>query len=378
MSTKDAPILVELVTCANAPGKQIAEITLNSPATLNSLTLAMIDAITPLLEAWRHDDSVVCVVLRGAQERAFCAGGDVQALQQTILRNQAAGSIVDTYADDFFEREYRLDYLIHTYAKPIVVLGHGIVMGGGLGLFGGASVRVVSEKSRIALPEITIGLFPDAGASWLLRKLPSGHAAFLGYTGANINARDALDCGWATHAVASEGIYQVTQHLGTLAWSKDPQEHLPQAQQLLKQNDAGIDALLPDAQLRACEADLDPSSAASAADAMATLELQAGGSPWIDKALATMRRGCPTSLGIVGEQLRRILTMNLVECFQMEMIVAAQCARHADFAEGVRALLVDKDNAPQWQYTDMASLPDGHVAAHFAPPWETNPLHDLA
>jgi len=183
MSAHEPPILIDYIPCGaapGAPGKKVAQITLNSLATLNSLTLAMIDAIAPLLETWRFDDDIVCVVLRGAGERAFCAGGDVQALQQAIVRNNTAGEIVDSYPEDFFEREYRLDYAIHTYAKPIVTLGHGIVMGGGLGLFGGSSVRVVSENSRIALPEITIGLFPDAGASWLLRGLPLGHAAFLG------------------------------------------------------------------------------------------------------------------------------------------------------------------------------------------------------
>jgi len=116
----------------------------------------------------------------------------------------------------------------------------------------------------------------------------------------------------------------------------------------------------------------------SAADMMTAVRQQAGASKWIDKAIATMGRGCPTSLGIVGEQLHRIAALNLTQCFQLEMVVAAQCARHHDFAEGVRALLVDKDNSPAWQYGAMDELPAAHVAAHFAPPWETNPLHDLA
>lgn len=377
MSAHDVPILVKLIDCQKAPGKQVAEITLNSPATLNSLTLAMIDAIAPQLAAWRNDDAIVCIVLRGAGDRAFCAGGDVQALQQAIVQNRAAGRVVDPYPDNFFEREYRLDYAIHTYPKPIVVLGHGIVMGGGLGLFGGASVRVVSEVSRIALPEITIGLFPDAGASWLLRNLPAGHAAYLGMTGANINARDALDCGWASHAVLAQDIYKLTHELSALSWSQAAQDHQRQIEEMLAPKAASIAAQLPSPQLAACEQGIERLDGASTPELMATLEQQAGRSPWIDKALATMHRGCPTSLGIVAKQLQRIQTLDLVECFQLEMIIAAQCARHADFAEGVRALLVDKDNSPQWQYKDIESLPDEHVAAHFSPPWENNPLHDL-
>lgn len=374
MATQASPIEVDYFPCGGS-AKKVAQITLNSPATLNSLTLAMIDAIAPLLAQWRLDEDIVCVVLRGAGDRAFCAGGDVQALQAAIVKNAAAGEIVDSYPEDFFEREYRLDYAIHTYAKPIVVLGHGIVMGGGLGLFGGASVRVVSETSRIALPEITIGLFPDAGASWLLRNLPLGHAAFLGLTGANINARDALDCGWATHAVLAQDIYQLTQQLSELSWAADASQHLKQVQDLLAPATTAMQAQLPAAQLNAVASEM---TLGSTVDMMAAVAAQAGASPWVDKAIATMGRGCPTSLGIVGEQLNRISALNLVECFQLEMILAAQCARHADFAEGVRALLVDKDNSPNWQYADMASLPAQHVAAHFAPPWEHNPLQDLA
>ena len=162
-----APVLFEELTCGN--GKVVAMATLNVEKTLNSLSLEMIDLLTAQLVEWQSDDRISVVLFQGAGDRAFCAGGDIQALYQSMVEHPGGPN---PYAEAFFEREYRLDYLIHTYSKPVMVWGHGIVMGGGLGIFGGCSHRVATEKSRIALPEITIGLFPDAGASVFLGKMP--------------------------------------------------------------------------------------------------------------------------------------------------------------------------------------------------------------
>jgi len=359
-------------TLEGADGAQIVLATLNSPATLNSLTLDMIDLLAPKLVEWRGVDAIKCIVIRGAGERAFCAGGDIQALQQAINENHAAGDIVNPYPETFFEQEYRLDYELHCYPKPIVVLGGGVVMGGGLGIFAGGSVRVVTPKSRIALPEITIGLFPDAGASWLLGQLPSGHAAFLGLTGSHLNGADALACGLGTHAIEVERLHDIPAALTEVNWSADADEHKAQVAAAVA-TFAG-ETSLPDSELLAVAKDI---SLGAALEPMAAIEAQAGGSEWIDKGLATMAAGCPTSLAVVCEQLRRVRGMSLKECFQMEMIIAAQCARHTDFAEGVRALLVDKDNAPKWRYPTLADVPQAHVDAHFTAPWPQNPLHDL-
>jgi enoyl-CoA hydratase/carnithine racemase len=333
----------------------------------------MIELLGAQLMAWREDERVLCVVIRGSGDRAFCAGGDVRSLAQAINANNAAGEIVDSYPETFFEQEYRLDYLIHRFPKPIVALGNGVVMGGGLGIFSAAAISVVTESSRIALPEITIGLFPDAGASWSLGRMPAGVAAFLGLTGANINGRDALDCDIATQSLAAAGLDDFIVRLQRLSWSRDPAEHLEQAI-----NAVGNSPSLPAGKLGGLGEIAAAMDLGAGLDPIYALRTLAGRNTWIDKALVTMQRGCPTSLAVVCEQLRVVRELTLAECFQLEMVIAAQCARHLDFAEGVRALLVDKDNDPKWQFTELESVPAAHIADHFTPPWRHNPLADLS
>ncbi|MYG11605.1 MAG: enoyl-CoA hydratase/isomerase family protein, partial [Gammaproteobacteria bacterium] len=150
-------------------GQIVAEAHLNVQKTLNSLSVEMTQIITPALKAWGADERIAAIVFTGAGDRAFCAGGDIQALYHAMVRNHAAGHTVDSYPFEFFENEYRMDYLIHTCPKPVVSVGHGVVMGGGLGIFSASRFRVVTETSRIAYPEVTIGLFPDAGGTAMLR-----------------------------------------------------------------------------------------------------------------------------------------------------------------------------------------------------------------
>ena len=190
----NAPVLFE----ERAAGSyRIGIATLNAPGTLNGLSLAMVDALAAKLDAWAGDSGLVLVVLRGAGDKAFCAGGDLHALYAGMREAGVGGrAAVDPlsipYAREFFAREYRLDYQIHAYPKPILCWGQGIVMGGGIGLMAGASHRVVTETSRLAMPEIGIGLFPDVGGSWMLARAPGASGRFLALTGASINAADAI------------------------------------------------------------------------------------------------------------------------------------------------------------------------------------------
>jgi len=180
---------------ATGDGRLIGIASLNSPRTLNGFSLDMAHLLDARLQRWADDERIVCVLLQGAGEKAFCAGGDLRALYQSMQTYRASGSddiLTNTYAADFFALEYRLDYRIHTYTKPIICWGHGIVMGGGIGLMAGASHRVVSEHSKLAFPEITIGLFPDVGGSWLLNRVPQYGGRFLALTGAPLNAGDAI------------------------------------------------------------------------------------------------------------------------------------------------------------------------------------------
>ena len=354
-----------------AGGQVVAQVTLNVEATLNSLSLGMAHSIAAALRDWRTDGRVASVLFRGAGERAFCAGGDIQALYAAMVKNHAAGGVVDPYPFEFFEHEYRLDHLIHTYPKPVVALGHGVVMGGGLGIFSAARYRVVTEASRIACPEVTIGLFPDAGATWLLRNLDQALALYLGCTGSHINAADALQTGIATHCVAAASREAVATALAGVAYAGSGSDG--------RRVDAALSALprapLPDPQVGDVPEELSlTGSYEDVADRIAGL---AGTSRWVDRGIAAMQRGCPTSVGVVIEQLRRAPDLTLADCFRLEMAVATHCAHNEDFAEGVRALIIEKDNAPQWRFGDLNGLHAAHVLAHFDPPWPQNPLHDL-
>jgi len=205
----------------NVSGAVLAHARLNVESTLNALSLEMIQQLHTALSSWSARDDVAAIVITGSGDKAFCAGGDIQALYRAISANHAAGKVVDAYPFEFFEQEYRLDYALHTCAKPVITIGHGIVMGGGLGILGASRFRVLSEKSRLAVPEITIGLFPDAGASWTLKNMPGHYASWLGMTGSHILAADGLATGMGTHVVAHAGRDALVQDLSQFAWRND-------------------------------------------------------------------------------------------------------------------------------------------------------------
>ncbi|HET6472600.1 MAG TPA: enoyl-CoA hydratase/isomerase family protein [Pseudomonadales bacterium] len=358
-------------------GHCVAAATLNFEKTLNSLSLPMIEILAPQLERWAARSDVVAVLLRGAGERAFCAGGDIQALYRGMVRNHAEGREVDDYPRRFFESEYRLDYAIHTYPKPVIAFGHGVVMGGGLGLFSASQFRLVTERSRVAMPEVTIGLFPDAGASWILRGLPQQYAAWLGMTGTHLAAADALHIGLGTHAIAAAAWPALVDALVGATWTGETKADRASVERSL----ASVDRpTLPDSALAAHRAMLEdalPTLPKTVRDTVQALTSLAGRGDYIDKGLATMRSGCPTSVGIVQGQLERIGPMTLADTFRMELTLATHCANNPDFLEGVRALIIDKDNRPRWTYGSVDALPAEYVASHFEAPWPVHPLADL-
>lgn len=372
----EASAVVVLEERTTQSGHTLAVATLNFEKTLNSLSLPMIAILAPQLARWNGRGDVVAILLRGAGERAFCAGGDIQALYHGMTRNHSAGKQVDDYPSRFFESEYRLDYAIHRSTKPVICFGHGVVMGGGLGLFSASQYRLVTERSRIAMPEVTIGLFPDAGASWILKGLSSGLAAWLGMTGTHMMAADALHIGLGTHAVPSATWSTLVDGLTHARWQGGRADKL--------QIEACIEACgrptLPDSALAghaSMLASVIPALPATLEETAAALTELSGRDEWIDKGLATMQSGCPASVGIVHEQLRRVGSMSLADTFRMELNVANHCARNPDFAEGVRALIIDKDNKPAWRYGSLRDLPHDYVTAHFETMWPTHPLADL-
>jgi len=219
-----APAPVQFRELATVSGQRIGVAQLNAEKSLNALTLPMIRLLDPQLQRWAADPGIACVVLHGAGEKAFCAGGDVRSLYKAITDHQGPPPNPDNLA--FFSEEYRLDYRIHTYAKPLLVWGSGIVMGGGLGLMAGASHRVVTETSRVAMPEITIGLFPDVGGSYFLSRIADRVGLFLALTGVSINAHDLLHVKLADHFLRAADRDAVFERLaGCGDWSADAEHN---------------------------------------------------------------------------------------------------------------------------------------------------------
>lgn len=344
--------------------------TLNRPRQLNALSYPMIVALSAQLEAWAQDDNIRAVVLRGAGPKAFCAGGDIRAL-------------TDSYRDGtplhrrFFIDEYTLDYRLHRYTKPVVALMDGIVMGGGMGLAQAAHLRIVTERSRVAMPETGIGLVPDVGASHFLSKLPVELALYLGLTGVTIGAADALLCGLADAAVDSGTLAGLEQTLAGIAWGTDVLADLRHAlvrESVASATDAPLLQMLP-ALLRHFPAH------ATLPEILAGLACQDDPryAAWATRTLDILRTRSPLSASATRELLLRGRRMDLADCFRMELAVVVNTFSQGDFIEGVRALIVDKDNAPRWRTTSYDAVDAAAVQALFRPWWAPGeqplPLH---
>lgn len=358
-----------------AAGAGIGIATLDAPQSLNALNLSMIERLGEQLHRWAKDPSVVCVLLRGTGAKAFCAGGDVRALAQAC---RAEPGSVPALAASFFAAEYRLDYLLHTYPKPLLCWGHGHVLGGGMGLLQGAGIRIVTPSSRLAMPEISIGLYPDVGASWFLARLPGKLGLFLGLTGAPINARDALDLGLADRFLGEEQQPALLDELLQINWQE---QTALQLNSLLKAEQHSAWQQLPEGQWLSRRAlideVLDVADAAAAWRAVTALRKHAD--PLLAAAGQRLQEGCPLTAHLVWEQLRRTRHLSLGQVLQLEYTISLNCCRHPEFSEGVRALLIDKDNQPRWHWPDMSHVPAAVVEAHFATLWHgPHPLADLS
>lgn len=360
----------------DCPGSmKLGVITLDAPKSLHALTLDMIRAIDGALVRWAGDAAIACVVLQSSTDKAFCAGGDVRSLRGAVA--DQPGIVPNPQALAFFAEEYRLDHRIHTYAKPLLVWGGGIVMGGGLGLMAGASHRVVTESTRIAMPEITIGLFPDVGGSWFLGRMPGRSGLFLGLTGAPLNAADALFTGLGDYFLRQEERAMVLDALALAQWQAAPQANHQQLNRLLRGFSAPA-SMLPVSEVRAnFDAIAALTQAPTLSEVVAAIAAYDGDVAWLQKAAHSLDKGAPSSAALVWAMRERTRHMSLAQVFQLELIVAVQCCAHGDFSEGVRALLIDKDNAPRWQPASLADVSAAYLDGYFKAPWSTHPLADL-
>lgn len=349
-------------------------LTLNAPRALNSLSRPMAQALQAQLDAWATDDSIAVVWLDGSGDKAFCAGGDIRAMYDAMTAVRVGERVPDTEA--FFIDEYRLDYSIHTYPKPIVVWGSGIVMGGGIGLMCGAAHRLVTETSRLAMPEITIGLYPDVGGSWFLNRMPGGLGLFLGLTGAQVNATDAIALDLADRMVASDQRAPLIEALSSAQFGDHPEAVL---RGVLREFETAAVGRRPGSQIDPHREDIRQlTDHATVSEVVAAITAIETDDRWLGRAVKSLRNGCPMTAHLVDAQIRRSRHRSLADVFRMELVMSARCCMGPDFREGVRALIVDKDGTPQWSHSDVAAVPHPAVEQYFTPPWTgESPLADL-
>jgi enoyl-CoA hydratase/carnithine racemase len=351
----------------------VAHLTLHRPQTLNALTHEMIVELTHLLNSWAIDDRVKAIIVRGAGEKSFCAGGDVRALYE-------AGKRGDGSAHHFFREEYELNFKIHRYlvntGKPYIAWIDGIVMGGGMGISQGAPIRIVGGRTKMAMPETAIGLFPDVGGTFFLSRCPGAIGLYLGLTGQTIRAADALYAGLATHHIASETAFEfdyaldmlVEWSLGTVLalhsivekFSSHPIEPatLPPLREAIEHHFAGK---------RDVVAIID------------SLAAETKHAEWAAKTVALLHKRSPTMLEVTKRAIERAEKLSLADCFRMEMDLVTRTFEHGDVVEGIRALIIDKDQSPKWKPASLAEVSPDNIDHFFASPWqrEQHPLKNL-
>ena len=325
----------------------IGHIRLNRPKAIHALTTEMCAAVIEALDAWAEDPAIEAILIDHADGRGFCAGGDIRMLADSGAGDGAA-------ARDFFRTEYRMNHRLFTHAKPIVAFMDGITMGGGVGISQPAKFRVATENTKFAMPETGIGLFPDVGGGWYLSRLPGRIGQYLGLTGARIDGAEALALGLATHYLASDALDEAKRRIAA-----DPQ---------------AIDTILTDRSIAAPEARIlahqDAIDRLFASDKLEEVyaALEADESEWAAQQLATLKTKSPQTMKV---SLKLLLDGKTMPTFEDEMrqefAVASKVVQRHDFVEGVRAVIIDKDNAPRWNPATPEDVSDHLIDQIFAP-----------
>ena len=350
---------------------RIGCITLNRPKALNALSLEMVRALTQTLMAWQSDPQVLAVAVRGMGKDApfgsFCAGGDIRFFHQ-------AAHAGDASLGDFFTQEYRLNHLIHTYSKPLIAFMDGIVMGGGMGIGQGASVRVVTERTKMAMPETLIGLFPDVGGGYFLSRCPGRLGEYLGLTGQMLGGAQAVAAKLADIALPSGMLEPIWQ---TLIGSPFENPESVERWVLAQSGALTPEKLSPQPQI-------DEVFGLPSITAILT-KLESGTDEWSQQTTRALRLRSPLMLHVVLAQIRRARQMSLADELRMERDMVHHCfhlraVADSDTVEGIRALAVDKDHSPKWKPALLEDVDVSEAARFLASPWtpDQHPLRDLS
>lgn len=352
-------VCFEELPCVN--NFKIGVITLNSPNNLNALSYDMTKAMYQQLKQWADQSEIAFVFLHSSLAKAFCAGGDVRHVVETCCLHFGKS---DEFVQRFFSQEYQLDDLIHHYPKPIIGWGEGYVLGGGMGLFQGCSIRVVTQTSKLAMPEINIGLFPDVGAAWFLSRIPQRIGLFLALTASMVNANDALFIDWADRFLLNEQKADLLKVLQQVDWQQDVEKKL---QGFFKYFEQQAISQLPSPiwqpRLQIIKEALNQEDLPAICKAI--VNLQETGDEVFVTAAKTLAEGCPMTAWLTWEQLRRLSRCSITEVLEMDYILVQNCCKRRDFLEGVRAKLIDKDNKPNWCWKTVEEVPYNEVIAHF-------------
>ncbi len=359
-----------LVTTQN----RIVALTFNRPQALNALSFDMIKSMRGLFTDWANDPNIVAVISQGSGEKAYCAGGDVRGLYHSAT---GAGARVH---EDFFRAEYTLNYQLHRFfkatGKPYIAMMDGIVMGGGMGVGQPATIRIVGDRTKMAMPETKIGLFPDVGGTYFLSRSPGALGLYIGLTSNIIGGSDAIAASLADLYMTREAQTAFIAALNTMQWSSSP---LADISRLAK----SLSSTPPLSALHA-QQDCIERHFANKADVSAIItSLRAESDPtqteWTNKIANDILLRSPTLLEVVKRQIETGVTLNLAECFRRELNMVHTCFAQGDVVEGIRALAIDKDNQPKWQPPSLQEVTSASVDAFFAPHWQNDahPLRDL-
>ncbi|WP_341312365.1 enoyl-CoA hydratase/isomerase family protein [Paraburkholderia sp. IMGN_8] len=374
MSSSASPAVSDEV--ATYVANRIGFIELERPKALNALSTGMIRAMHAALDQWREDPDVLAVVVRSQHPRAFCAGGDIRFLYESAQRGE------HDVRDTFFIEEYRLNHAIFTYPKPYIALMNGVVMGGGVGISQGAhrtgGLRVVTNSTRMAMPETRIGLFPDVGASWFLSRTPGALGRYLAVTGETIGAADALYAGLADAYIDDSALPALVDTLRSELFERGSDvvaciERETRSHRVVPNPE--------DSSLASTRALIDRHFALpDVVQILASLERESEGdaAEWAEQTIGVLRERSPLSMAVSLEVVTRA-EGSMADVLRCDLDLTRTCFEHGDVIEGIRARIIDKDNAPRWRFARIEDVSAADVEKMFESPWPANehPLRDL-